>query len=116
MSQYLMILHDSTTAMAAISPAEMQAIVERYMRWSAKLGEAGHLRGGNKLRDGSGRHLSGFGGKMVIRDGPFTEAKEIIGGYFLIEAESYEQAVALSADCPHLELGGRIELREVEPT
>jgi hypothetical protein len=46
-------------------------------------------------------------------DGPFAEAKEVIGGYFVIQAADYAEAVRLSTECPHLRYGGRIELREI---
>ncbi len=49
-------------------------------------------------------------------DGPFAEAKEVIGGIFTIDADSYDEAVEISKDCPHLKYGGWIEVREVEPT
>ena len=53
---------------------------------------------------------------LRVTDGPFAEAKEVIGGYFTIEAADYNEAVEICSDCPHLTYGGRIELREVEPT
>lgn len=115
MPQYMLVLHDNMAALSQISPEEMQRVIAKYMEWSAKMGEAGHLRGGEKLRDDGGKHLTAPGGKLVVRDGPFAEAKEIVGGYFLIEAEDYAAATKLCADCPHLALGGRIELREIEP-
>ena len=114
MPKYMMILHDSTTALAAFSPEEIQRIVQRYQAWSDGMAAAGKLSGGEKLRDEGGRHLTAAGGKLVVRDGPYAEVKEIIGGYFIIEAADYDEAVQLSSDCPHLALGGRIELREVE--
>lgn len=115
MPKYLMILHDDMSVLAKISPAQMQAVIEKYQAWSAKVGQAGKLVGGEKLRDEGGRHLAAPGGKLVVRDGPFAEAKEAIGGYFIIEGANYDEAVKISSDCPHLELGGRIELREIEP-
>jgi hypothetical protein len=114
MSQFLMILHDTTRALAGISPEEMQRVVERYRVWSTKVAEAGKLRGGQKLKDEGGKHLTREAGKYVVRDGPFSEVNEVIGGYFLIEAADYKEAVAICADCPHLDLKGRIELREVD--
>ena len=44
-----------------------------------------------------------------------VEAKEIVGGYFMVKAADYEEAVTLSKTCPHLRYGGRIELREIHP-
>jgi hypothetical protein len=47
-------------------------------------------------------------------DGPYAEAKEVVGGYYQIEAESYAEAIELCEDHPHLKYGGRIEVREVD--
>jgi hypothetical protein len=114
MPQFVMLLHESTTGMAGLSPEEIQNIVERYQTWSAKVGKAGKLVGGQKLADEGGRHMSLTSGKVSVRDGPYAEAKEIIGGYVIIEAADYDEAVRISEDCPHLALGGRIELRRVD--
>jgi hypothetical protein len=50
-----------------------------------------------------------------VTDGPYAETKEIIGGYWIISAENYDEAVELTRDCPSLEFGARMEVREVEP-
>lgn len=115
MPKFMLILHDSMPALQQISPAQMQKVIADYQAWSAKLGKAGKLAGGEKLKDEGGKHLTAAKGKLVVRDGPFAEAKEVIGGYFTIEAPDYDAATALCADCPHLALGGRIELREIDP-
>lgn len=114
MPKFMMVLVDHMPSLAAMSPDEMQRIIARYQAWSAQVAQAGKLAGGEKLKDEGGRHLTAAQGKLVVRDGPFAEAKEVIGGYFLIEAADYDEAVRLSSDCPHLELGGRIELREID--
>ncbi len=72
------------------------------------------MAGGNKLEDTTGRVLrGGSSSEMRIMDGPFAESKEIIGGYFMVNAESYEDAVELCRDCPHLEYGA-VEVRRVD--
>jgi hypothetical protein len=53
-------------------------------------------------------------GQVRVTDGPFSEAKEVLGGYFLITAASYDEAVRRAGDCPHLEYGGTIEVRQVD--
>lgn len=118
MAQYMLILHESPELMggADVSPEMIQAIIAKYTAWSGKLAASGKLLGGDKLRDNDrGRFMKQNKGEVVVTDGPFSETKEVIGGYFKIEAPSYEEAVALSRDCPHLELGGTIEVREVDP-
>jgi hypothetical protein len=111
MPQYILLLHEEPAAFANVSPTEMQAIIHKYAAWSQQLAQAGHLRGGEKLEDGTGRVIRAG----VVSDGPYTEAKELIGGYFVIEAADYEQAVALSRSCPHCEFG-TVEIRQIEPT
>jgi hypothetical protein len=114
MPKFMLILHDDLSHLAGMSPAEMQRVIAQYNAWSAKIAQAGKLVGGDKLRDEGGRHLTQKGGKMTVRDGPYAEAKEIVGGYFMIQAKDYDEATALCGDCPHLQLGGRIEVREID--
>lgn len=96
------------------TPEMIQAVVQKYNDWAEKLQREGRLKGINKLCDGTGRVLRGFGDKQVVTDGPYAETKEVIGGYWIIEAANYDEAVALARDCPQLEFGGSIEVREVE--
>ena len=96
---------------AEISAEGVQQIIQKYVDWSNKLQEQGKLQAADKLAVG-GRVLSGKGGQ--ITDGPFTETKETIGGYFQVEAESYEEAVAMARECPVFEKDGSVEVRQIE--
>ena len=53
-------------------------------------------------------------GERVVVDGPFSETKEMVGGFFIVEADNYDAAAEVAKTCPHLELGGTIELRQVD--
>ena len=64
---------------------------------------------GEKLKT-SGRVLSG----QSVEG--FPARNEMLSGFFIIEATTYEEAAAIAATCPHLKYGGRIELREIDPT
>src|SRR3979490_2329398 len=101
MDSYLLLLH-GTRLTPNMSPEEIQAITSRYKAWAGRLHEAGRLAGTNKLEDRTGRVLRGQGAEMRITDGPFAETKDVVAGYFLIQAESYEDAVAWTKDSPHL--------------
>jgi hypothetical protein len=114
MSQFMLLLHENPASFASVSAEEIQAVIADYNAWRAKLEAAGRIRGGNKLKDEGGRHLSLNNGKLRVVDGPFAEAKEVMGGYFIVEASSYDDAIKISEECPHLKYGGRIELREVD--
>ena len=116
MPNYLLLLHEQPSDFSSFSPDQIQAVIEEYTAWSQKLAGDGKLMGGQKLKDEGGRHLSGYNGDFRVTDGPFAEAKEVIGGFFSISAVDYNDAVEISKDCPHLKYGGRIELREIEPT
>ena len=113
MAKYVLMLRDKGTY-DSLSPEAMQKIFERFRTWSGKLRESGKIVGGEKLRDRQGRVVRRNGSKTAVTDGPFAEAKEIIGGFFILDAKNYEEAVSLSDGCPHLDYGS-IEVREIEP-
>jgi hypothetical protein len=115
MPKFVLLLHDTGKFDPNMSADEMQAIVQRYIAWRGKVQKDGRSVMGHKLTDGEGRVMSGAGGSMKVTDGPYAEAREVIGGLFVIEAASYDEVVELSRDCPHLEFGS-IEIREVQPT
>ena len=115
MSQFMLFLYDDPQDFADVSPDEMQRIVEEYSAWREGLQSGGRLIGANKLKDEGGKHVSLVDGDVRIVDGPYSEAKEIIGGYFIVEASDYDQAVELTRDCPHLKYGKRTEIRRIDP-
>lgn len=93
-----------------MSPTESQAHVEKYMAWSKKLADEGRLEAADGLTDEI-RTLKG-GADTVVTDGPYTEAKEVIGGFYVFQANSFDEAEAIAKECPGLEYGQTIELRE----
>jgi hypothetical protein len=113
MPKFVLLLHD-TGFEPGLSPDQMQAIVERYIAWRTKVA-TGRAVEGHKLSDGQGRVIRGTGSSMKVTDGPYAEAREVIGGLFIIDAANYDEVLELCKDCPHLEFGS-IEIREVEPT
>ena len=77
--------------------------------------KAGTMIGtGGLLPTSKGASVRLANGKITVTDGPYAEAKEVIGGYYLIAASDYAAAVKISEGCPHLKYGGRIEVREIE--
>lgn len=116
MPTYLLLARDSgdwSEIAGDASPEEIQAIVGRYIAWTEKLASSGRLLHNAKLKDGEGRLLRGRGGALRVTDGPHAESKEVIGGFWLLQADDYDEAVRLAAECPHLDFG-ILELREVE--
>jgi hypothetical protein len=72
------------------------------------------MRGGEKLTGDGGRRLRLQGGKVSVTDGPYSEAAEVLGGYFAIEAADYDEAVAIARTCPHLTGDQWIEVRQID--
>jgi hypothetical protein len=116
MPNYLLLLHEKPSDFSGLSADAIQAVIAEYVAWSQKIAGKGKLVGGQKLKDEGGKRLTGYREEFRSTDGPFAEAKEVIGGIFTIDAGSYDEAVEISKDCPHLKYGGWIEVREVEPT
>jgi hypothetical protein len=114
MPQFLLLLHEEPNDTVGMSPEEIQRMIEEYRAWSQSVGASGHIVGGQKLADEGGRDLKGWGKQFSVTDGPWAEAKEVIGGFFQIKAADYEEAINLSKTCPHLKYGTRIELRRVD--
>lgn len=112
MAQYLLLLHEVPLDFGSMSPDQMQAVIQKYQSWSAKMRESGRLVDGKKLKDDGGRVLRKQDSNFVV-DGPFSEAKEAVGGFFLIEAANYDEALEICQGCPHLDYG-RIEVREID--
>lgn len=116
MPSYLLLARDSNEAVKTwqgMSAQEVQAAIAKYQAWSERVASQGKLKDGQKLRDGEGKVLRGQGKSLKVTDGPHSESKEIIGGFWILEASSYDEAVKLAADSPHLEHGS-LELREIE--
>jgi hypothetical protein len=111
MPQYILLLRDDRkTSFAGLSPEELQKLTQKYRDWRQT-----KATGGQKLTDGEGRVLRKQNGKPSVTDGPFVEAKEVMGGFFVIEAGNYDEAVELAKTCPHIEFG-TIEIREIQYT
>lgn len=112
MPKFLILPIETPDTFEAMSPQQMQRIVDKYVRWTQSLARKKRLVSGEKLAN-DGRVVRGTGSGMMVTDGPHTEAKELIGGFWIIEADSYEEAVKLCEDSPHLDFG-TIVVRQIE--
>jgi hypothetical protein len=81
------------------------------MAWFKRLTDQGKCIAGNPLEP-EGKLVSGRNGS-VLADGPFAESKEAIGGYFLLQVGSFDEALAIAKECPGLPYGAKIEVRPV---
>ena len=66
-------------------------MLEKYQAWFQKLRDSGRLLASHKLKDEGGKVLTMKGGRVAVVDGPYSEAKEVVGGYGIIQADNYEE-------------------------
>jgi hypothetical protein len=112
MAKFLFLLRDDPAPFLAFSPAEMEAAIGEYRAWAQGL--ADRLLGSDKLTDEPGRIVVSDGKSIQVKDGPYAETKELIGGYFLVQARDYDEAVALARTCPQVKHIGSIEVRQIQ--
>jgi hypothetical protein len=83
--------------------------MQKWVAWFKDLGAKGHLKDPGHPLEHTGKVVSGK--QKVVNDGPFAEAKDVVGGYIVVEASDLNQAVELSRGCPILDVGGSVEVR-----
>ena len=109
-SEYLLLFR-GTDWYKGLSPEEMQTAMNHMKAWFERLTNQGKLKAAQPL-EREGKIVSGKKGRIVA-DGPFAESKEAIGGYFLLQVSSLDEAVAIAKDCPGLEYGAKVEVRPI---
>ncbi|MEM9887165.1 MAG: YciI family protein [Bacteroidota bacterium] len=110
MKKYLLLLHEDAEQLKNLSPKEMETLVGAHMAWAEKLGTTGHLIAGEALAE-KGVQITGK--ESIVKDGTFLEVKEMIGGFYYLQAENLEQAIELAKGCPCHVWGGRTEIRPI---
>ena len=111
---YLFRSTDSANRAAMGSPEQMQRSMQTWMAWMKQLADKGHIKDAGHPLERTGKLVTGK--QRTITDGPYAEAKDIVGGYTLIEAKDLAQAVELALGCPIFEGGGVVEVRPVLKT
>lgn len=108
MNHFTILLRNETIDFASYSPEDMQRILSDFDEWNAKMIREGRLIASGNLQNGTGKTIRAGN---VVTDGPYSEAKEAIAGFFLIEAEDYLEATEIAAGCPFIPRGGSVEIR-----
>lgn len=110
MKEFLLIFRTDYSGISQRTPDQAQMMMQKWMDWMAGIAAQNKLVAkGNRLQS-SGRIVK----NNVVTNGPYMEIKESIGGYTIIKAESYDDAVEIAKSCPILLSGGNVEVREIE--
>jgi hypothetical protein len=108
MEKFMLIFHGANSK--DLSPEVMESQMGKWMAWVEKLNAQGRYVSGEPLLPG-GKLLNSANRQGT--DGPFTEGKEVVGGYFIVQAASMDEAVQLCADYPDYDYGGSVQVRQV---
>jgi hypothetical protein len=93
------------------SPEQVQQMMQKWMAWFKDMASKGHVKDQGQPLERAGKLVKGK--QKTVTDGPFAEAKDVVGGYTLIEARDLDQAVEVSKGCPIFEVDGAVEVRPV---
>src|SRR5438034_10779416 len=103
-----MLLFRGTDLRKGLSPEELHKVTDNWMNWFKRLTEEGKAVAGNPL-EREGKIVAGK--DRVVSDGRFAESKEAVGGYFLLDVATTDEAGAIVGECPGLSWGIRVEVR-----
>lgn len=93
------------------SPEQMQAEMGKWFTWIEKLQKEDRYLGGEPLLP-TGKIISG--NNKIVTDGPFTESKELVSGYFIVKAKDLAEATEMAKDCPIFATNGTVAVRPVQ--
>lgn len=112
---YMLLIHEPVGQRLTRTEAEGRAVYERMLRFGADLQARKLLLAGESLaaQDDAAR-VQVRGGRAQVLDGPFAEAKEMVGGFFMLDCATREEAIALAAECPAAEWA-TLEVRSLGP-
>jgi hypothetical protein len=108
MEKFMLIFHNGDHVDR--SPEVMQADMGKWMAWVDKLKKEGKYLSGEPLLPG-GKLVKGADKK--ITDGPYAEGKEVVGGFFIINAANIDEAATIAKDCPDYHYGASVQVRQI---
>src|SRR5688572_9365095 len=112
--QYLLLIYDDETKWASMSEAESGKFFGEYMEFTEGVKKSGKYVAGDALQPTStATTVRVRDGKTVTTDGPFAETREQLGGYYLVNAENLDDAIAIAARIPSAKIGS-IEVRPIQ--
>jgi hypothetical protein len=110
---YMLLIVERPENRRARAVEESRDAYERMERFSNDLRARRILKASDALRpDSEAVRVEVRGGRRAVVDGPFAECKEIIGGFFLLDCPTREEAIAIAQECPAAEWS-TVEVREV---
>lgn len=113
MPKFALLLPHAPDRYTSLSDADYTDVISDYVAWVEDLTAKGTYAGGYKLTNEGGKILVAGAGEPTVHDGPFAELAEVLGGIMVIEANDWDDAVAIAKTNPHMRHNQRIEIRAV---
>ena len=111
--QYMLLIHDDPSVWAGMSEEQVNAVMGEYFAYSAAIRDEGIFVDGNALQGlEEARTVRVRDGERLVADGPFAETKELVGGYYVVDCATLDQAIDAAARIPSARFGA-IEVRPV---
>jgi hypothetical protein len=111
--QYMLLIYDDEKIIDGMSEGERNALMGEYFAYTNELREAGAYVAGDALQSvGTATTVRVRDGEQLLIDGPFAETKEQLGGYYIVDVETIDDAVKWAAKIPSARYGS-IEVRPV---
>ncbi len=110
MKDFMMIFISADYGDLGLSPEEMQTRMGKWFAWNDKMAQQGIVKGGNALTSDV-RRVSGK--ERTVTDITSAELKELVGGYYVVQAKDFDAVQEIAQDYPDYDLGGTVEIREI---
>lgn len=112
MDQYILIFRGGDTHVHTSKDSKQERdYIQSWTDWMSGLGQKGILAGGEPLQT-TGKQVNGK--DKVVLDGPYVDAKEMVGGYLIVNAKDIDDAVEISKSCPIFVENGKVEVRPIQ--
>jgi hypothetical protein len=109
MVKFLFVYRGGSDAASKMTPEEMQQHMKKWEKWIGEAMQKGWMIDAGDALTPEGRVVNA----KVITDGPFVEAKEIVGGFSIVQADTIDAAAQLAKGCPGVQAGGMVEVRRL---
>jgi len=114
--KYLLLIYENEGSFTGLSEAEQGRIFQEYTDYTSRIRKSGNYVVGEALQPvATATTVRVKNGKTLTTDGPFAETREQLGGFYMVEAEDLDEAIALAAGIPGARTGS-IEVRPILPT
>ena len=110
MKDFMLIFIGEDYSTMGMTPDQMKDRYGRWFAWNQKMRADGVVKGGEALHTGAKRMS---GNDRIVTDGPFVEGKDLVGGFYIVQAKDFDGALKIAEGYPDYDLNGTVEVREV---